>query len=247
MTVIPNFSNANFVLRPLQKKKIYKSIIASIWKGMNTLLRKDRVLFFIDFIYFGWKTRSARPGMWTITRLYTPHIINLLLGSWSLLKKYSLPNKKTYISYCNSREISPKFWTDEELYEDFITYYDELYPYQKQLETSFTTVFQICEWLGVDDPSKIFEELDGGTVLELLRRRKISPWLFFNSTVFMDYLKTTASVEERDHIQKVTNPKRWREIFEKNPDKRKKVIDLVKEMGLWNTRWILFHVCFINK
>jgi len=147
-------------------------------------------------------------------------------------KKYSLPDKKLYISYCNSKNISPKYWDDQELYERFICYYDEIHPYYKQLETSFKTIFQICEWLELDDPSQIFSELDSKTVLELLRRRKISPWLFFNSEVFLDYLKTKASASERDHVQQVTNPKRWRGIFESKPNERKKAIDIIKQMGL---------------
>lgn len=147
-------------------------------------------------------------------------------------KKNSLPDRKIYIKYCNSRKISPKSWTDTQLYEEFIAYYDELHPYNKQLEISFKTIFQICEWLEIDDISTIFDEIDSKTILELLRRRKISPWLFFNSEVFLDYLETRATAEERDHIQKVTNPKRWREIFEKYPKRRKNAINLIKEMGL---------------
>lgn len=147
-------------------------------------------------------------------------------------KKNSLPDKELYISYCNKREISPKSWTDDGLYEEFIAWYDEIHPFKKQLETSFKTIFQICEWLDLDEPAQIFDELDSKTILELLRRRKISPWLFFNSEVFLDYLKTSASAGERDHIQKVTNPKRWREIFKANPEKRKNAINLIKEIGL---------------
>jgi len=147
-------------------------------------------------------------------------------------KKNSLPNKELYISYCNSRDISPKSWTDAKLYEEFIAWYDELYPYNKQLEISIKTIFQICEWLELDDPAQIFDELDSKTILELLRRRKISPWLFFNSAVFMDYLKTRASAVERDHIQLVTNPVRWKTIFKDNPKKRRNAINLIKEIGL---------------
>jgi len=232
MTVIPNFFQCEFCSKTFAKEKNLQKHNCEYMKRYEHITKKGSgiVLYRLYIFWLKDKKRSTRY-VDHHTFIHSTHY-KPFVRFMEFAKKYSLPNKKTYISYCNSREISPKFWTDEELYEDFITYYDELYPYQKQLETSFTTVFQICEWLGVDDPSKIFEELDGGTVLELLRRRKISPWLFFNSTVFMDYLKTTASVEERDHIQKVTNPKRWREIFEKNPDKRKKVIDLVKEMGL---------------
>lgn len=147
-------------------------------------------------------------------------------------KKKSLPSKETYVKYCNIRDITPKYWSREDLYHDFIIWYDTTHPYYKQLETSIKTIFQICEWLELDEPAQMFDELDGKTVLELLRRRKISPWLFFNSEVFLEYLKTKASAEERDHIQQVTNPKRWSKIFKKNPEKRQNAINLIKEMGL---------------
>jgi hypothetical protein len=147
-------------------------------------------------------------------------------------KEKSLPDKKVFIKYCNKKNIDPKFWSNDKVYKDFIEYYDSEYSYVKQLETSIKNLYQISEWLELDDISQIFDELDSDTILELLKRRKISPWLFFNSTKFMEYLETKASSSERNHIQQVTNPKRWRKIFEDNPKKRKNAIELIKEMGL---------------
>jgi len=147
-------------------------------------------------------------------------------------KKYSLPSNEIYIRYCNSRNLSPQAWTDKELYKEFLEWYDQSISYEKQLKISIQTVMQVCQLLELEKPSDIFDVLDGKIILELIRSRRISPWMIFNSECWMDYLAKKATAEERKHVHLYINPKRWGAIFSANPKKREAAIEIMKEFGL---------------
>jgi len=146
-------------------------------------------------------------------------------------KKKSIPDKKIYIKVCNGYNLSPKDWSTEKMYETFLDIYDELIPIHQQVDTSLATLYQLSEGLEVKI-SQIFQELDPMDVAKLIKRRKISPWLFLNSGKFKEFLIDHANSETRNHIQKTTNPAKWKEIFNKNPSKRKEIHNIIKEIGL---------------
>lgn len=146
-------------------------------------------------------------------------------------KTKSIPNKKTYIKICNSYNLAPRDWSTEKTYETFLEIYDELIPVNKQIDISLDTLFQISDALEIE-VADVFDELEPSDVSKLIRSRKISPWLFLNSERFKRFLIDKASSADRDHIQKSTNPSRWKGIFEKNAIKRRKVCELIKQLGL---------------
>lgn len=146
-------------------------------------------------------------------------------------KKKSIPNKKVYIKVCNGFNLSPRDWSNENVYAEFIEIYDEYIPINQQIEGSLNTIFSLADALEIE-PSDIFVELDASDVSKLIKSRKISPWFFLNSQKFREFLVNNASASDREHINKSTNPEKWKKIFEQKPKKRKKVCDMIKQLGL---------------
>ena len=146
-------------------------------------------------------------------------------------KKKSIPDKKIYIKICNGFNLSPRDWVLEKTYETFLEVYDEFVPVNKQIERSVDTIYMLSDALEIE-PHEIFEELDATDISRLIKSRKISPWFFLNSSKFKDFLINRASAKDREHIQKSTNPEKWKEIFDRKPKKRRKIRDIIKQMGL---------------
>ena len=146
-------------------------------------------------------------------------------------KKKSIPDKKTYIKICNGFKLAPRDWSLEKTYETFLEVYDEYIPINKQIERSVDTIYTLSDALEVE-PENIFEELDPSDVSKLIKSRKISPWFFLNSEKFKEFLINRASAKDREHIQKSTNPEKWKEIFTGKDKKRKSVCNIIKQMGL---------------
>lgn len=146
-------------------------------------------------------------------------------------KKKSIPDKKIYIKICNGFNLAPRDWILEKTYERFIDVYDEFIPVNKQIERSVDTIYTLADGLGIE-PENIFDELDAVDVSRLIRSRKISPWFFLNSKKFKSFLINRASAKDREHIQKSTNPEKWKEIFANKAKKRKNVCNIIKQMGL---------------
>lgn len=146
-------------------------------------------------------------------------------------KEQSLPDITEYIKIMTKKKISPQNWCYDGCMDIFFDEYDFNTDPVKHISKSVDTIIRISDALECK-PSEIFAELDVKDITLLVKTRKISPWLLLNSRVFKQYLITRATAKDREYIQKFVNPKKWKEIINKNPKIKKTVERIIEEFGL---------------
>ena len=128
------------------------------------------------------------------------------------------------------KDISPTIWKSDEAYALYLEFIDRKGDPVKQAEITINTLFDIAEAAdcGVDE---VFEILTGAELIQLLRERRLSPWILLHSVKFSQFFATTLP-EERIIIESIIRPKYWAEKFQKNPNSIELMRKYTKELNL---------------
>jgi hypothetical protein len=129
------------------------------------------------------------------------------------------------------KKITPKTWSYEKCLELFYDEYDFNTDPKKHISKSIDTIIRLTDALECK-PHEIFDKIDVKDILLLIKTRKLSPWLLLNSKVFKSFLINRATAKDREYIQNYINPKKWKEIIDKNQKIKKTIYTIIEEFGL---------------
>lgn len=142
----------------------------------------------------------------------------------------SLPAPNTFIRLMSDRDISPTLWARAQCYSIYLEFYDKSVDPLDQVQLSIMTLLDICEKENVEMPD-VFNHLQVPRINELLRLRKLSPWLIFCSQTFGQFLKTL-SPDDWSEMSKIVNPSHWSEKLAQNKKIVADIILISKELDL---------------
>jgi hypothetical protein len=145
-------------------------------------------------------------------------------------RDHSISNTEIYVDVMVKQGISPALWTRPECYSQFIEHLDKKSDPYMLGEQTIETLLELSERLKVE-PSKIFEELKYGEVLELLAQRRISPWFLFCSAGFKAWTSKLDS-SERDNMYRQIGIGYWADALERKPKVVEDMKMLATELGL---------------
>ena len=142
----------------------------------------------------------------------------------------SLPSPNMFIRLMCDRDISPTLWARSQCYSIYLEFYDKSVEPLDQVQNSILTLFDICdkENVAID---KVFVHLQAARINELLRLRKLSPWLIFCSGTFGSFLKTIPQ-DDWTEMSKIVNPSYWSEKLAQNKKLVDDILLITKEIGL---------------
>ena len=78
---------------------------------------------------------------------------------------------------------------------------------------------------------QVFEVLTGNEIIQLIRERKLSPWLLLRSRKFMTKVELM-STEEKSILEHLIRVDYWRQKFQSKTDDKEYMDKLVKELDL---------------
>lgn len=141
-----------------------------------------------------------------------------------------LPDYKDFIKYVTKKEYLPNMWCMNEVYEEYIISFDDRVKPLKQAEITFKFIDSISRSADLD-PSELFSYLYVSDIIKLIQCRRLSPWVLFQSKVFMKH-RAELDADERIALDSMLNLDVWIPRFTANKRDLKIINGLVKELGL---------------
>lgn len=171
------------------------------------------------------KRQVPRAETFLQSKFYKP-----LIRFARFVKRVNMPDIDTFIWLMREKDMPPVLWTNDDAYAAYLEFLDRRADPYARAQTTVTTLFQIAD-AAECDVSEVFDVLTGAEVVQLLRERRLSPWVLLFSKKFMAFVQTS-SPEEITMIETIVRPAHWKERFAKAPEVVTKMQEFVKELNL---------------
>lgn len=135
-----------------------------------------------------------------------------------------------FIKWAVTKDYPPSMWMSDAVYGEYMEYLDRKVDPMEQVTTSIDTVLKLAESLQVD-VATIFECLDPNDVIQLIRIRRLSPWLLLFSKEFSVFFEK-ATPEQKAMLESLIRPEYWVNQFDEYQDEISKIKRYVQELGL---------------
>lgn len=145
-------------------------------------------------------------------------------------KKMKLPDIEIFIKMMIEQDFSPHLWTNDKVYALYLEYIDRRTTPFKQASITINTLLFLADAAEVD-VSEIFTLLNFNEVLQLIRERKLSPWILLTSVKFKQLIMNS-SPEQQQLFKELIRPMYWKIKFDNNPNVVSSMKQMVKEMGI---------------
>lgn len=145
-------------------------------------------------------------------------------------KRVNLPDVESFVWLMKEDDLPPVMWTNDEVYARYLEFLDRRADPQKRAKQTIKTLFAIADAASCD-VSEVFDVITTPELIQLLRERRLSPWILLRSRKFKEFL-TKATPEELTFIQTIIRPPYWKEKFEQRPQIVAKMDEYVKELGI---------------
>lgn len=186
-------------------------------------------MFYKDWLRFQRK-RAPDDAMTFLTSMYYNAFNRFSIH----VRALRLPKVEMFIKLMIELNYPPTLWTRDEVYSIYVQRLDAIATPKELVNISLKTLFDLSVEYDCDI-SKVFDHITGGYVAQLLRERKVTPWLLLRSKKFKQFLiKLHKSFPEQYIIlETLINPSVWGSRFTQHP-KTVKWIDneVIPELGL---------------
>lgn len=147
---------------------------------------------------------------------------------WGL--EVELPGFDRYIDFVTMKKYTPVMWMYPEVYSQFIEFLDVKMTVEDHIEITIQTLSKLSANRGLTI-NTVLMEMQPGEIIQMIMKRKISPWILIKSKAFKTRWKTFNS-DVKSHIERVVNADYWADRMRKNPDGNALVDDVVKRLQL---------------
>lgn len=147
------------------------------------------------------------------------------------VKKVNLPDPQSFILLMKERDIAPSIWNSDAVYAIFLEFLDRRGDPKKQAKTTIGTLYDVAEEMECD-VSEVFDHITSSHLIQLLRERRLSPWILLNSEKFQQFYVNKVSPEERIIMRSIIRPHYWAEKFQARPDDRGLMRTFVSKLNL---------------
>lgn len=175
-------------------------------------------------MYSEWMQQSKRkvPPIETFS---TSRFFTSFMNFVARAKKLNLPDSALYIKIMTQKNISPMLWCRDECYSLYLEWLDRSSDPVDLANTSIDTLFSVAEAANTNIAS-VFKALHHREVMQLIRQRKLTPWLLLCSKAFKMFL-IELSISDREELMNLIGYSYWAEKFEANP----KVVEHMKKFA----------------
>lgn len=157
------------------------------------------------------RRKTPNIEVFTTSRFYTAFIKFV-----EYAKRVSIVDVDVFIQLMVERDLSPTLWTNDRVYVLYLEYLDRRIGPIRHATNTINTFFKIADAAGCS-VSDIFDAIHPGEVTQLIRQRRLSPWLLLHSKRFM-LAFSKYSPEQRSVIEDLIRPVFWKLRFQKHPE-----------------------------
>lgn len=145
-------------------------------------------------------------------------------------KKVNLPDIDNFIWLMKEKDMSPVLWTNDQVYAMYLEFLDRQADPYNRANLTIKAFFDIAD-AAECDVSEVFDVITSSELIQMLRERRLSPWILLRSRRFKQFL-THASSEEITIIQAIIRPSFWTEKFKQHPAVVSDMDKYIKELNL---------------
>lgn len=146
-------------------------------------------------------------------------------------KKVSIPNVDGYIRLMSKRNISPTLWSHDQVYMMYLEHMEYNEDPMKLAEITIEALYEIADDNAVDI-GNVFDVALPSEIIQMIRQRRLSPWILLKSPKFRDFFMKKASGQEQIIMQTIIKHTFWGKRFGENPDTVKSMVKLVTQLNL---------------
>jgi hypothetical protein len=171
------------------------------------------------------KKSVSQPASFLKSRHY-----NAFIKFTKFVKRVRIADVETFIYMMKEKAVQPSMWVCDPMYSMYLEYLDRHTTPTRQANLTMKTLSKIADAADCDI-GDVFKVVHPVEILELIRERKLSPWMLLRSVKFGAMLEQV-SEEERNMFEQLIRPSYWSAQFELNPKIVKKMTVYVKELNL---------------
>lgn len=139
-------------------------------------------------------------------------------------------NPDKYIDFLIRNDVPLKKWTNDRIYEMFVT---EILKKEKPVYAIERSIKNMERWAEEHDSAweDYFNKASNFKIVSNIKTGKISPWIIYNTKSGKRFLKTL-SENEINYIYNIINPEYWKTRFNKDDEDTKAISSILKKAGL---------------
>lgn len=182
----------------------------------------------IAFDAYNYWMKKTRKGEQTIQTFMKSRFFMSCMRFAEFYLKTSIGPMEKYIDFMIKKNYDFPMWASHAVYAEFIFHYDSIYSPNEQWVWTFDILEQRC----IDHQcqlSEVFVNMGYDDVIDLVLKRKLSPWYLMVSPSFWDWLKTLEQVQ-KDTLIESLRPNIFLSIAQANPEVHKELVELTKEV-----------------
>lgn len=111
------------------------------------------------------------------------------------VKRVNMPNPTGFVkAMVENGNVQPSLWCRDNVYAMYLQGYDKIVTPTKQFVDSVDLVLELAKDFEVE-PNKVFEAIGVEKILDLVQKRKLSPWFLVASNAFRTFMASRNEME----------------------------------------------------
>ncbi|MNK90245.1 hypothetical protein D3C87_1102890 [compost metagenome] len=180
-------------------------------------------------IYSKWLTsKHGKPP--TITTFMDSRYYKAFIEVAKFIKAVKITEIDVFIRMAIEDDLPPNMWTHDAVYSKFLQYMQQRVSAKEQMKITVNTICDLADIFECDT-GDVFSHLSSGELAQIIRERKLSPWILMRSGKFKQFL-IAADGSAQQMFNDLIKPMYWKMKFDKAPDDVAYAKAIVKELGI---------------
>lgn len=149
------------------------------------------------------------------------------------VRQTDLPTPEKFIKLMIQENYPPTMWLIDEVYVNYLEYLDKTRTPSDHATITFQTLSKASDDFDCDI-SQIFEEIPSSQVIELIKQRKLSPFVLLASKKFNQFIVKTSTENKEQYIilTHLIRVNHWKKYVERHKKSFGQIKRYVAEMDL---------------
>lgn len=158
---------------------------------------------------------------------------NAFMRFAEFVKKSEMPTPEEFIRLMLKKNFQPSMWLINEVHSIYMEHLDNNVPPKQLANITMATLCDLADYYDCEI-GDVFRYAYPGEVIDLIKKRKLSPWVLLKSSKFMAYLGKIhkSHPEHFNHLSVLIRTPYWKKKFQNDPDSLRTMEIIVKETNL---------------
>ncbi len=184
------------------------------------------------FDYYQTWMREKKRHSFSPASFLASNYFRTFINFVNFTKQVKLPLPDKFIKLMVQRDYPPTMWINDEVYSQYIGFLDSNIDPMDQVALSIQTLLAYTDKVDIDI-CDVFEAINPNELIQMVRIRRVSPWLLLFSQKFKQMWVDRLSDEQQSIMESLIQPEYWGDRLSQNTVTTKDQIKkYVSELGI---------------